>query len=70
MLALGDQGQRSSAVLLRNADAAEQRYTGPHHVDADRFHWVGPRQRDLHLAHRRGQAEINNLVRRAEKLTA
>lgn len=28
-------------------------------MDADRFHSVGPRRRDLHLAHRRGQAEIN-----------
>ena len=28
-------------------------------VDADRFHCVGPRRRDLHLAHRRSQAKIN-----------
>ena len=28
-------------------------------VDADRFHGVSPRRRDLHLAHRRGQVEIN-----------
>jgi predicted metal-binding protein len=28
-------------------------------MDADRFHCVGPRRRDLHLAHRRSQAKIN-----------
>jgi hypothetical protein len=68
---------RSSSVLLRNANAAEQRYTGPAcgwpssetrndletpdagEVDADRFHCVGPRRRDLYLAHRRSQVEIN-----------
>lgn len=28
-------------------------------MDADRFHCVGPRRCDLHLAHRRSQVEIN-----------
>jgi hypothetical protein len=36
-------------------------------MDADRFHCAGPRRRDLHLAHRRSQVEINLWYARGAK---
>src|SRR6266576_5155863 len=37
----------------------DQETPDPRSVDADRFHCVGPRRRDLHLAQRRSRVEIN-----------
>jgi hypothetical protein len=56
--------QRNSDILAPHvADQGETRNDletpDARAMDADRFHCVGPRRRDLHLAHRRSQAEIN-----------
>ena len=45
--------------LTRSETGNDLETPGARTVDADRFHCVGPRRRDLHLDHHRSQAAIN-----------